>query len=249
MTSPLLTGTAALFKADAAIFGRADDSNGSIGQVFRVDAAERFAHFAARCDDKAWITKTVIGLLAKNDYGARDTVVEHAKTYLPEQWMRTLADRCWELGSVPSVAADRFDLSRSLWLSVVTDIARVWNNAGDFQAALQWLDSVSQSERYMQYERDVELARAYQLLGRKSDLEQLLWRRFRDQPSVYTLRALVDVIGEEQRATAIADAASYVVQRRAQLNGDYWDSSLPLADGLTAGGQPRKKSFWTRVGE
>ncbi|MBL7076752.1 MAG: hypothetical protein ISS31_04705 [Kiritimatiellae bacterium] len=55
---------ASFFKADGAIMEQCDDSSGSVGEVFRYDAANAFAHFASQCADKQWVVETVsLGLL------------------------------------------------------------------------------------------------------------------------------------------------------------------------------------------
>lgn len=100
----------AFFRADAAILGRADDSSGEIGDLFRIDAREIFGRHAARVDDRDWLLKLIVKLLKSDDYGVRDSVLRAASSYLSEAELRTLADHFWSAGEksrrAKSAAAD-----------------------------------------------------------------------------------------------------------------------------------------------
>ena len=77
-------------RADQRILDRADDSNGSIGDVSR--HACRLWHRAAAAlpADPAWVER-VYQLHAGNDYGTRDAILDEAATSLSELDLRRLA--------------------------------------------------------------------------------------------------------------------------------------------------------------
>lgn len=91
-----ITLIASFYRADARIFEVCDDSSGSIGGVFRLDASARFATFAARCDDPEWVAGVVQELVEQDDYGVRDALLDRAAEFLPVATLRALAGRLWE---------------------------------------------------------------------------------------------------------------------------------------------------------
>jgi len=286
---------AAFYWADAAVFELCDDSDGMVGDVFRFDARDRFVHYAVQCDDKNWLAGLVFDLLESDDYGVRDSVLDDAARYLPELTLRSLADREWKAAeaTIPQASPVRdyardyrlilveviarqlndprlFERARrahvpELGTAACTEIARAWLSAGDPVVALQWLARIDARETFMAHERDELLGTIYRQLGRRDELEQLVWKRFRASWSRETLDQLLTVIGAEHRANVVAeataailhtipfvagsaafllecgraeDAADYIVMRRVHVDGDYWSGLLPLARGLEEAGQP-----------
>lgn len=145
------------------------------------------------------------------------------------------------------------------------DIGSVYLESGDAAAALSWFEQVPLSEHFQQDRRDALLLDAYTRLGRQQPREEVAWRLFRRGRSRPGLNALLSVIGEARRAAVIddevaailagpglsyADAAflmemgrldaaeSYLLDRAALLNGDYYESLVPLAGDMEAGQRP-----------
>ncbi|MDY0222784.1 MAG: hypothetical protein RBR67_16765, partial [Desulfobacterium sp.] len=88
-----LTGVelvAAFYEADNTIFEMCDDSSGNIGDVFRYDAKELFVEYASRCTDKERIADLILKVTQKDNYGIRDTLIDCAAEYLPEEVIRTM---------------------------------------------------------------------------------------------------------------------------------------------------------------
>lgn len=118
---------AAFYRADDAILGACDDSSGMIGDVFRFDVLDRFVAFAVSCDDRPWIADLVFDLLQDDGFGIRDTILDRAAEFLPEENLRTLADRFWEAaGPAVSQVQERHerDRRRHHWLNLVTQVAQ-----------------------------------------------------------------------------------------------------------------------------
>jgi hypothetical protein len=174
---------AAFYRSDAAIFEACDDSDGLVGDVFRLEARDLFQHYAARCDDKEWLAECIFGLLGEDDYGVRD----------------------------------------ALLLRVI-----------------------------------------HGQLGHRDLVEELVWKRFHQSRCSETPQDLLQVIGQERRDEVVAhawaamlqakefsvgdavflmecgrmdEAARYVLERRAQLDGDQWSGLVPLAESLDASGR------------
>lgn len=93
------------YRADARIFAACDDSNGSVGDVFRLDASVRFARFASRCDDPEWVSALLQELVEQDDYGVRDALLDRAAEFLPEATLRALADRLWAAATAGPAAS------------------------------------------------------------------------------------------------------------------------------------------------
>lgn len=116
----------------------------------------------------------------------------------------------------------------------------------------------------MAEERDKLLRVIHEQLDHHDEVEALLWRRFNQARGAETLRDLLQVIGEERRDEVVAqasatllqavefsaadalflmqcggmdDVARYVLERQAQLDGDYWTGLVPFAEGLEVSGK------------
>jgi len=288
---------ASFYRSDAAVFEACDDSNGSVGDVFRSDAQERFVRYAAACEEKDWIIEVVIDLMGEDPYGVRDAVVEAASLYLPEGALRILADRLWSAGESEDREVDpRFRRERigGRWFGLVEmvarqlndphlferarrtrwpdlgtaacfDIATVWFAAGDPKMALSWLGRIDPGESFLADKRDDLLISIFRKLDRRGELETLLRRRFAAYRSHERLRELLEVIGVEQgeemideaaeailhsanfsssdacfllKCSRAEEAAKYILDRRARLDGDMWYDLHPLAESMEAAAQP-----------
>lgn len=227
---------AAFFQADRAIFEQCDDSNGSIGQVFRHDATNLFVHYAARCADEAWLCRLVQKVSAKDDYGVRDTLVKSASEFLPESNLRSLADHFWQRAEqegddyprrhwiflVESLARQLKDAPlfekarRNAWPELSTaacvDIARVYFEAGQAGTALAWLERIPVTEAFQADERDGLLMKVHQGLGNHAAATDAAWRMFRRGHSEETLNALLALIGEERRDQVISGESSRILE-------------------------------------
>jgi hypothetical protein len=246
---------AAFFQADRAIFEQCDDSNGSIGDVFRHEAKNLFVHYAAQCSDKSWLSGLVAKVSAQNDYGIRDVLIESAAEFLPKQSLRDLADR---FERQAEQAADEYQrrhhlrlveaLARQLkdaplfekarlrsWPELSTaaclDIAEVYFEAGAAEVALDWLERISAAETFKADERDDLLMKIHEALGNRSAAIEAAWRKFRRSHSPHTLDTLLALIGEDQRDTVMAEETARILAAE-RLN--YADALFLLQMGRVA---------------
>ena len=240
------------YQTDQSIFEQCDDSNGSIGDVFRHDARELFVHYAAQCDEKAWLTRLVLQVSEQDDYGVRDTLVNCASAFLPEPCLRDLADRFWQLGGqetedhsqrhwtllVESVArqikdAPLFEKARrqawpELPIAACIDIAEVYFDTGEAETALAWLKRIPADESFKADERDQLLIKVFGSLGNQQAATEFAWRIFRRHRSEKNLATLLSLIGEDQRDKVIMDE-SVLIQDSASLS--YSDVTFLLQAG------------------
>lgn len=285
VTDPL-TGTglvAAFYETDEGVLGYCDDSNGYVGDVFRYDAKELFVKYASCCADKEKVADIILKLNRKNDYGIRDALVDCAAEFLSVPVIRTmiatfqgLADkekdeyeRRHYLILIESLArqikdAELFEKTRiaswgKLSTAALIDIARVYLESGEVEAAWSWLQKIPEGETYQAYERGKLLLEIYKIQGNNEKLTDLLYRTFRSHHSTDTLQALLDVIGNEKRDKVLSDETTFILEssefrasdagflitigkideseeyilgRADQLNGDYYGSLLPLAEAM-----------------
>lgn len=286
---------AAFYRLDSAVFEACDDSDGTVGDVFRFDARDRFVHYAIQFEDKAGLADLLFDLLEEDDYGVRDSVLDAVARYLPELTLRSLAER--ERKAAEALAPQNHPIRDSkrnhrlilveliarqlndprlferarrahvpeLGTAACTEIAKAWLAAGHPAVSLGWLERIDAADRFMAYERDELLATIYRELGRRDELEQLARRRFRASRSREALEELLNVIGPQYQDEVVAEAteiisrsidfaahdaafllecgdagsaATYVVRRQAQVDGDYWSSLVPLARGFEEAEQP-----------
>lgn len=234
-----LTGVelvAAFYEADNTIFEMCDDSSGNIGDVFRYDAKELFVEYASRCTDKERIADLILKVTQKDNYGIRDTLIDCAAEYLPEEVIRTMittlqkrADKEKDeygkrhhLMSIESLArqikdARLFEKTRiaswgKLSTAALIDIARVYLESNDVETAHSWLKKIPEGESFQAYERDQLLEGIYQKQGDTERLSDLLFQKFTSYRSTDTLQALLDVIGHDKRDEVIGDEVSQILK-------------------------------------
>ncbi|MEN6521628.1 MAG: DUF6880 family protein [Armatimonadota bacterium] len=243
---------AAFFEADDPIFNRCDDSDGSVGDVFRGTACALFVHYASRCADKAWLVDKLMELYAEDEYGVRDVLLAAAHRFLPQESLRDLADRLWQRSQMErpdtyesrhwllvleSVARQLKDAALyekaqraarpELSTSAQIDIAQVYLEAGDPQTALTWLERV-QGETFRSSDRDDLLLAVYRELGDKDKAAVVAWRIFRSYRSDDTLKTLLFVIGDSERERVIADELPVILSEK-ELS--YSDVEFLIASG------------------
>ncbi len=283
-----LTGVelvAAFYEADSTIFEMCDDSSGNIGDVFRHDAKELFVNYAKRCEEKEKIANIILKVNRKDNYGIRDTLIDCAGKTLPEDIIRTLiatlqrwADeekdkyaKRHHLRLIESLArqikdARLYEETRiaswgKLSTAALIDIAQVYLESGDVDAAHSWLKKIPEGETYQAYERDKLLEAIYHKQGDLEKLTELLFQKFRSYHSIDTLNATLDVIGHDKWDDVIYDeveqilkvdrpresdaefliavgkideAEKYILKHADELDGNNYYSLLALAEAMEA---------------
>jgi len=235
---------AEFFKCDKTVFERCDDSSGSIGDVFRMDARDLFAHYAAECADKSWLCDLLVTLHEDDDYGVRAVLIDSASKFLSDEHIRELAARCWGLAdqekqhsseakhwffAIKSLARQMGDValfekvSLALWpeLYAVTcmEIAQVYLETGDAQSALSWMEKSPPADQFRENERDQLLLGIYETLGDRQNMADTAWLIFLRQRSGSNLEMLLEIIGESERERVIDE------QSRRILHGKLFSSS------------------------
>lgn len=256
--------------------------------VFRHDARELFVSYASRCTEKEWLGNIVFQVIQSDEYGVRDALIDSASEYLPDDVLRSLVQRLQDradreseqfqkrhwLFMVESLArqlkdAPLFERTRlascgSLSTVACIDIARVYLESGEGEAALAWLEKVPANESYLASDRDDLLLEIYGRQGNHARQAEVAWRSFRRSRSIPALDRLLEVIGQDQKgavlvgevatilgadrfssadaqflvdAERIADAETYLLNRAAKLDGDFYGSLLPLAQAMENAGR------------
>lgn len=223
-------------QTDSAVLGRADDSNGSIGDVYRIFACDSFVRHASQCEDKEWLYDTVLKLYINDENGVRDSLIASAGSFLPESHLRRMVDEFWSSGDREPNEYKRYhwygaieDIARQLkdpplfekaccarrpQLSTAAhrDIAEVYFECGYPLAALQWLDKVLPDETFQLDERERLLLKVLTELGEKVRAEDIAWRIFRRSRSEAGLSLLLEVIGESKRERVIENEIAEISQ-------------------------------------
>ena len=230
---------ASFFKMDAAIINRCDDSNGSIGIVFRCEARDLFTHYASQCKDDAWLSDLLMHLLSRDDYGVRDCLVDSAGQFLSKDAMLFLARRFWKMAepekkqpddvpynhhlhAVMSLARQLGDAKlyekarRAAWPNLstacCTDIAHVYFETGDAETALSWIERIHQDDHFMIGERRGLLLAIYEKLGKTDKAAEIAWDAFLAYRNTERLEELCRIIGEDQRERIVAEQAKQILQ-------------------------------------
>lgn len=286
------------FAGDEALFSFCDDSNGDLGNLFRGEAKAMFVEFAKACPDKEGIAADLSKLLRDDGYGVRDCLLEGAREFLPEPVLRTMVERFRkEADSSPDEDGKRHRLmlvemlAKELKDPVLfeqtrlgswgegnpaahLEIARVWFDAGDPDAARKWLDSVPVERTFMVEERDDLLVRVAAVQGDIATRDAAAWRRFRRFRDRKSLEELLVAIGSEEPGRVVEeeagriqsigrlvesdalfllemgladDAERYLFDRIAQVSGDRYGETLDLAEAAVHAGKPLLASLLYRA--
>jgi len=228
---------AEFFRCDRSVFERSDDSDGAIGWVFQHDAADLFARYAASHPDKEHVADVVFELYARDEYGARGSILDKAAKFLPEKDIRSLASRFWEQGkSEPpgSFAAGHwwigveilargigdpglFEKARlrfdpNLSPATCMSIAEVYLEADDQEMAMFWMKRIPPSNRFDADRQDRLLYAIHKRLENRKELEETAWRIFRRSPDLETLELLISTLGEEERERVVRDEVARIME-------------------------------------
>ena len=198
--------TEAFIRSDRAVIGRADDSNGSIGDAYRRACGLWLQTAAQLGASPVWVDR-LHDLHANNDYGVRDALLDDAQTLLSELELRRLATiyehefqtdatrttaapyrslaAAAAMGQVARAAGDAALYERSVRLHSAhpnslqaLEVAKQYVRFGPVDKAVPWLAGPSGSGRDI--ERLELLAAAHEQLGdpaRLLDVRRQLWER------------------------------------------------------------------------
>jgi hypothetical protein len=152
---------------------------------------------------------------------------------------------------------------RKLVPAACYDIAEVYLESGDVETALSWIERVPESETFEGHRRDELLLSVYEKTGNKAGWERVARQAFRRNRSGGALGELLGVIGKDRRGEVIAeerdlilrrrelsledaaflvecglpdDAASYLLARADQLDGEHYGWLLPLCKSMEKSG-------------
>lgn len=224
----------AFYESDANIFEQCDDSNGTVGNIFKFEAADLFVFFASRCEDKEWLAALVLRLNQQNDYGVRNVLFERMAEYLPEPFIRSVVTKLWEFSAKTK---DRYDKYR--WLSplrslakqlkdpslleqtyqasgdgvslaALFDIAQLHLDCGDAATALKCIKCIPQLQ-HVSYERNELLMKIHKALNNTEEMAKTAWRIFHDDRSKENFKSLLSIIGTDKRESIIAEEISTIL--------------------------------------
>ncbi|MDD4095883.1 MAG: hypothetical protein PHP22_06550 [Oscillospiraceae bacterium] len=220
---------ASFYQTDDAVIGRCDDSDGIIGDVYRIDARELFVEYGLAAEDKAAVADMIFRLNLEDGYGVRDALVDHAGQMLEEPEIRDLIRRFWkrldedisdierrqaylcieslakQIGD--AVLFEQVSLMRvekpyaKLWL----EIAQVYLAAGDVDTALDRTSRIEDKHEPLVSQRNRLLLEIYRRKGWEQRRTELLERMFRESPSISLLDELTAAVGEDRRGALIEE--------------------------------------------
>jgi len=228
---------ASFYETDNSTLERCDDSNGFVGDVYRIDARDLFIEYASRFNNKAQIAKLVLKLISGDEYGARTGLIHHAAEYLPEASIRSMISTLRNMADNEDNEYSRrhdLDLTGSLARQIkdaklfeqtkiaswdeppavaLVDIARVYLESGDVDTAYAWLQKIPPGHTSRDYERDQLLLEIYSQRGDTGKLTNLLYKLFRSHRSADTFQALLNVTGDAKRDEIIADEIALIMKQ------------------------------------
>jgi hypothetical protein len=224
------------FERDNSIMESCDDSGGTVGMVFTVDATGCFVHFANNCEHKEFVAHQLLELVLDNQYGVRDQLIERTSDFLPEQWLRWLVEqlqpgdeedsggvteRTFLLQSLAKQLKDArlFEavtlLHRALSFNSCLDIAQVYLENGDATRAQAWAERANlefpSQIGFRHYDYQTIRREIYCQLGDSEGEERMAWEIFRSNRSVESLAELLQTLGEEQREAVVTQETTLIL--------------------------------------
>ena len=154
--------------------------------------------------------------------------------------------------------------------SAFIDIARTYLQSGDVATAHQWLEKIPENDTFRAREHGQLLQEIYKQQGNEEELTKLLTRNYHLNPSINSLDKLLEVVGADKQEKLVEDVVSkirthteldvqsvaflldigkidqaeeYVVKHAHQLNGDYYERLIPLAEALMIRNKPLASSL------
>jgi len=145
---------------------------------------------------------------------------------------------------------------RKLSTPSLIDISKLYFEKQDFNTALSYLSKTPENDSFMRDKQDELLINIYRKLNDNQNLSKILYRKLSNNRTKENLNELLEVIGMNKydefikdelekifnfkffnRADVeflisigkIDDAERYIFEKETQINGDFYDSLLPLA--------------------
>lgn len=184
--------------------------------------------------------------------------------YEKRHWLLLIESLARQIKDAPLFEKTRIASWGTISTAALYDIAKVYMESGDARTALSWLEKIDSNDRYKDDDRDRLLLKIYGCLGLKGQQTDVAWRIFRRYRCKDSLDKLLAVIGEENRDAVVAgevaailadkslrttdadflvelgfmdEVENYLLNRTDQLNGDFYDSLLPLAQAMENSGR------------
>jgi len=206
------------FRTDSAVIEGCDSD--STGMIYEYDAAELFAEFAKRCEQKTSVMDLLIELLGDDDYSVRDSLLKHAAEFLSKANLKVLFERLQKdpeelgtRGNLAELAKQMKDVELFIRLnsdpktgelpnSRFLPIAELCYDCGKYQDAMSWLQKIPREE-YVPSDFKKKL---FAKLGMNREVEALYRKSFFSCPSPETLAELLKAVGRDKKQTVIAEA-------------------------------------------
>ncbi len=222
------------YKRDVDIFEKCDDSYGNVGDVFRFIAAEMFADYANRCNQKDEIAEHVLALQEDSNYGVRDILIDKVSNFLDRRTIEKLIDKLeWK------VSAEQDIFSQRPWLRMIESLAsqikdgalfertrqRNWqglNSRAYIDIAKVYFDSGDATTAYERLQKAIEFGgkeecselfrEVCRALGKNQEVERISWEIFRGHRCTETINELISQIGEEKRRDTICKETELIME-------------------------------------
>lgn len=278
----------AFYKTDEAVISQCDDSYGNLGDVYSMDARELFEHYGPQCEDKKRVSEIIFDLSLQDPYCVRDTLIKHAGKVLDETQLRALIDRYTAYGAEATEETDQrtakfavISLAKQVgdpvifekttlqgvekpWPALWIDIARQYLSAGDAETAYERIMRISKKDIITEDKRYALLLDIYRQLGWEEKRLELLQQRFQSNRSVSTMKALLEIVGEDRRDKMVAaavddiqrsdkfshedlqflldcvrerEAEEYLIRHADEIDGEYYSYWIPVAEALVLTGR------------
>ena len=228
----------AFLETDENVLECCDDSNGTIGDIYRYDANHLFCEYAGSCTDKPYLLERIKELLKTDPYDLRGLILDEADKYLPAEDIRGLCNELQQ--SLEQTGRDEFSQYRFALLTLagvlkdpelyiqtelagqdcppqshqMISFAREYQRAGDPRKALEWLEQVNGMPDWRWAEKaglEIELLRE---LGEMDRARQVAFELFSKHICLTNLELLLEIAGTDQREPLLKEATKSILSDR-----------------------------------
>gem|GEM_PF-2553112 len=228
-----LKALVSFFEADSKLMEMADDSNGSMGYVFKHSATDLLVEVAQKVTDQNLLIKTFKKLYTSNDYGVRDAIADRAGEFLTPESLESLYDfyrssneenpqsrilteaLAAQLKNPEQFEAELRKVSDHYYAANLCELAEVYQSAGRHRDLAthfdEWLGIVRACD--LDKLRDIAVA-TYLTIGEPVKAKDLRVSQFLESPSVTRLKTLSDFTDEAERKALLKKASATIVSEK-----------------------------------
>ena len=228
-------------KTDAKIYGRLDDSSGSVADTYRAAGIVWLTAAKASGGKEDWVQR-LHELVADDDYAVRETMIDNSAILLSEHELRRLARRYEKSAEAAEPDEDGYPWERHKALTKMGQVGNALKDVGLIERSLRFRNQELNRGQLMDLaQKELDFGRPRRAIERLSKLDHCdgldywslmeacrralgetdglldaLWQVFSHTFSLDTYREILDLVPEKERGPS-SERAAELVRKKAGL--------------------------------